>query len=332
MSDVMPYRSTVWSTMTDEMLDTYVAAWTKHLTPILEQYAPDLIHVHHLWLLASILRDIAPNIPIVNHCHATGLRQMKLCPDRAPAIRENLLRNDHFVVLHSEHAEALEHDLAIPAERIRVVGAGYREAVFHHRERTLMHRSPVYCYAGKYSAAKGLPWLLDAFNAVREVEPEAVLHIAGTGAGEEADALRERMTRAPGVILHGMLSPEDLAELMRTSSVFVLPSMYEGLPLVLVEAAACGCRLVSTRLPGVEALATQLGPILDTVTPPRLRDVDHPVEEDLPRFVDDLAEKLLGALDRTAPDDPSPHVEPFTWNAVFERIEAVWKDLTSPRP
>ena len=52
----------------------------------------------------------------------------------------------------------------------------------------------------------------------------------------------------PLVTMHGQLDQPALADLMRRCAVCVLPSFYEGVPLVLVEAAACGCRLVSTDL------------------------------------------------------------------------------------
>ena len=99
-----------------------------------------------------------------------------------------------------------------------------------------------------------------------------VADVAGSGAGEEADRLRTRMlAMAPTVVLHGQLSQAALAELMRTCAVFVLPSFYEGLGLVLVEALACGCRLVATALPGVqEQLAPLLGPALQKVAMPRM--------------------------------------------------------------
>ena len=47
---------------------------------------------------------------------------------------------------------------------------------------------------------------------------------------------------------------------MRRCAVCVLPSFYEGVPLVLVEAAACGCRIVATALPGV---IEQIAPYLN---------------------------------------------------------------------
>ena len=76
---------------------------------------------------------------------------------------------------------------------------------------------------------------------------------------------------APSVVQHGQLSQPELAEVARRSTVCVLPSFYEGLPLVLVEALACGCRLVATELPGiVEELAPRLGDALTMVELPSL--------------------------------------------------------------
>ena len=53
------------------------------------------------------------------------------------------------------------------------------------------------------------------------------------------------LSMAPAVTLHGQLNQPQLAVLMRRCGVCVLPSFYEGLPLVLIEAAACGCRIVA---------------------------------------------------------------------------------------
>ena len=135
----------------------------------------------------------------------------------------------------------------------------------------------------------------------------------------------------PELALHGQLDQARLARLLRTCAVCVLPSFYEGLPLVLVEALACGCRLVSTRLPGVEhELAPHLGDALMMVEPPRLVGVDTPDPAALPEFVGRLARTIHSALEAGPVDDPDRAVlEPFTWAAVFRRVEAVWKEATA---
>jgi glycosyltransferase involved in cell wall biosynthesis len=118
---------------------------------------------------------------------------------------------------------------------------------------------------------------------------------------------------------------------MRRSAVFVLPSFYEGLPLVLVEALACGCRLVSTALPGVVAeLAPRLTGHLELAPLPRLSGPDEPLEADLPAFTAGLADAVRRALvaARTGGAATAEDLEHFTWQAVFRRVERVWRELT----
>jgi glycosyltransferase involved in cell wall biosynthesis len=332
MSDVMPYRSTVFSTMDEGQRRAYRKAWTDHLGPLIESFAPDLIHSHHVWLMSALLKDLAPAVPVVTQCHATGLRQMQLCPKLARGVREGCARNERFLVLHEGHAAQLAEALGIEPESIRVVGAGYREDLFHARGREVSP-GPRLLYIGKYSAAKGLPWLLDSVERMTGGVPGLELHVAGSGAGGEAEALRERMeAMAPLAVLHGQIAQPELAELMRRCAVCVLPSFYEGVPLVLVEALAAGCRLVATALPGVlDPLARHLGPALRLVRVPPLEGVDTPRPEGLPAFVDELTGALRETLAEPPLGDPAETMagalEPFRWGTVFGRVEAVWREL-----
>jgi len=333
MSDVMPYPSTRFSELDEDRATTYRQAWAEHLRSILRASQPQLIHSHHLWLLSAMLKDLAPGIPVVTQCHATGFRQMELCPHLAQEVRTGCARNDSFLVLHEVDGQRLQGCLGVSPKKVHVVGAGYRDELFHARGRdSAAARSLL--YIGKYSAAKGLPWLLDAFEILAAARPGLRLHVAGSGAGAEAEALRARMVAmAPGVVLHGQLAQPALADLMRRAGVCVLPSFYEGLPLVLVEALACGCRLVATALPGIDReLAPRLGDGLEIVALPRLVSVDQPHPGDLPAFVDRLTAAIGSSLDAPALDDPATTMpealEPFTWRAVFAQVEEVWRSLT----
>jgi len=331
MSDVMPYRSSVWSAMTRDQLRAYREAWRRHLEAVIADFRPDLIHSHHVWLLSSLLKDLAPDTRIVTQCHSTGLRQMRLCPHLADEVRSGCSRNERFLVLHGAMVGELTEALGVDEERVAMVGAGYRDELFRFRDEPC--REPRLVYVGKYAAAKGLPWLLDAVELLSSRIPGLELHVAGTGAGEEADELRARMEQAaPRVVLHGQLAQEELAALMRRSAVCVLPSFFEGLPLVLVEALASGCRLVATALPGVvNDLAPQLGEALEVVPLPRLDGPDTPVADDLPAFVDNLSTAIERSLERPPLDANDAALRAalshFTWKAVYERVEVVWKQL-----
>jgi glycosyltransferase involved in cell wall biosynthesis len=339
MSDVMPYDSTRFSDMSASKVSAYRTAWKRHIAEMVADLRPDVIHAHHIWIVGSLLKDVAPEVPVVSHCHATGLRQMDLCPHLAEDVRCGCARNERFAVLHPGHADALEAALGVDRRRISVVGAGYREDLFHLRDTTPEERSgreDRLLYIGKYSASKGLPWLLEAFDHLRRARPGLHLHVAGSGSGAQAEELRSRMERmAPSVVLHGQIGQPELARLMRRCSVCILPSFYEGVPLVLVEALACGCRLVATDLPGVTSeIAPAVGDAIEVVPLPRLASVDVPRDEDLPRFVDDLTTAIERSLDKSPIDSPSSDgpasLAAFTWGAVFRRVEEIWRDLGGP--
>ena len=313
MSDVMPYPSSRFSALTSGQLGSYRTAWRNHVGTVLAQFGPDVIHSHHVWILSSIVKDLAPDTPVVTQSHATGFRQMTLCPHLADEVRQGCCRNERIAVLTEHHAARAKDVLGLPDDRIVVTGAGYRDNVFHTRGRR--PGTGHILYVGKYSRAKGLPWLLDAFE---RLGGDWTLHVAGAGAGEEADALRERMEARPRVVLHGQLAQPELADLMRQCELFVLPSFHEGLPLVVVEALACGCRALCSDLPAVAGL----GETIDRVPLPRIQGADEPVAADLPRFVDDLAR----CLENRAPLAPAA-LAPFAWKAVFARVETVWQNL-----
>ncbi len=333
MSDVMPYPSSTFSSLDETQLRRYRDAWTRHLRSVVASFRPHLIHTHHAWIVSSLLRDVASHVPVVTQSHATGLRQMRLCPHLADDVRSGLAHHDAFLALHAAHARDLAAALGVAPSRVTVVGAGYRDELFRFDDCALGREEAV-LFVGKISRSKGLPWLLDAIDRLTPLRPKLHLHVAGSGAGGEAQALTARL-RAMGagrVTVYGQLDQEALAHLMRRVRVLVLPSLFEGLPLVLIEGFASGCRVVVTDLDVVrDAFAPALGSWVRTVERPRLRGTDRPVEEDLPRFVEQLAREIDASLDEMVTSPPRGALASFTWSAVFRRIERVWTHLLAAR-
>lgn len=324
MSDVMPYPSTRWSDLNPVNLKTYRNAWRKHIDETLARERPDVIHVHHAWVLAALIREMVPDVPLVIHTHGTELRQRQICPELSEDITNSCQQADAWVVLHQKHAEAYRDAYIIPEERIHLVGAGFRNDVFTVTD---SNRDPLaVVYAGKLSEAKGLLPLLSSVESLAKRRQGLRLHIAGDGAGPEAVHIKEQMQAlSPLVTWHGRLDQQELAKLLRQCSVFVLPSYYEGLPLVLVEALASGCRLVASDLPGIRnALAPFLKDALELVSPPSFLSIDQPDPTTLAAYSGRLEEALDRALERGPTTGEGIALESFTWKAVFGRVENVW--------
>ena len=126
----------------------------------------------------------------------------------------------------------------------------------------------------------------------------------------------------------GKISQDDLVQAYRTSDVFVLPSFFEGLPLVTIEAMACGCRAVVTDLPGVRPwLETHIpGAPIDYVELPRMRGVDDPVQEDLPAFESRLADALERAAREGRPAEQFD-VSALSWESLVTRATRAFETL-----
>ena len=80
MSDVMPYRSTVYSEMTEAMFDAWINAFKRALIQAKERFNPDVIITHHLFVLTSLITDLFPGTRIIAISHGTDIRQIKQHP------------------------------------------------------------------------------------------------------------------------------------------------------------------------------------------------------------------------------------------------------------
>ena len=108
---------------------------------------------------------------------------------------------------------------------------------------------PVFCHVGRITPAKNPFGLIDIFEAVHKRCPEAVLLSVGDGElKEEFKAYIAKKQLKDSVRLLGVR--HDVPELLTCADVFLFPSIFEGLPISLVEAQASGIPcVISTAIP-----------------------------------------------------------------------------------
>jgi len=112
-------------------------------------------------------------------------------------------------------------------------------------------RGPVVLAVGRLAAQKGFGTLIEAAARWRDISPEPVLVIVGEGP-LEAELKEQAAALELTVEFAGLRT--DVPSLLATAAVFVLPSAWEGQPLVLQEAMRAGVPIVATRVGGTPAL------------------------------------------------------------------------------
>ena len=337
MSDVMPYPSRRFSDLSPPEVEAYEWGFADRLLDVVARFQPQVIHSHHLWLVTAVARQMLPHLPLVATCHGSDLRQFHFCPHLRPRVLAGCRELDGIMALSG----AQKHDIIrlydIPGDRIEVVGAGYNEAWFRPRPKPAP--DPVHLvYAGKLSRAKGVPWLLRALEGLRHLPWR--LDLIGGGSGRERDEILElAAVLEDRVQVWGPRSQEELARLMGQAHLVVLPSFFEGLPLVVLEALACGCRVVTTALPGVvEVLGGYDTEAILMVPRPRLLGQDTPHPEDEAGFVRDLAgaleRQILAARERPEVDRQAVAelLDYYSWSQVFARVEQVYLRVLGHEP
>lgn len=333
MSNVMPYKATRYCDLTPEMAEQFKAAFSQKLEEVLAVFTPDLVVCHHLYLAAAVMVHelqrhalenpaLAP-CKIVAICHSTDINQMRMHDLECSYIIEGMQMLDEALALHAPQALEISDMYGIGPDRIRVIGTGYDRSQFFPESGVRQEGARRLVYVGKIWRRKGVESLIRAIGMLPEEDaPSETVLVGGYSDQAEYDhafALAEAC-KYP-ISFAGVVSQQGLIDAYNRANVFVLPSFYEGLPLVILEAMGCGCNVVATDLPGIqEWICAHLpdAPIW-FVEPPRMQTTDDPDPAALPAFEQHLAQVLAEALSA-----PTPQVDttPLSWDAVCARILA----------
>jgi glycosyltransferase involved in cell wall biosynthesis len=224
---------------------------------ILRRERIDVIHTHNTSPfidggLAAVLAGTR------THVHTDHSR---LFPDkRRYVIAEHIM--SHFayrVVGVSDHTVAeLRRYERIPLSKLTTIPNGIdsqafareREGAAKRRELGISPTAPVIGVAVRLTEQKGLTYLLQAMPEILAAHPDTVLVIAGDGI--LAGSLREEAAARGVADSVRFIGPRrDIPELLGMFDVYALPSEWEGLPMIILEAMASGCPIVASDVGGL---------------------------------------------------------------------------------
>jgi glycosyltransferase involved in cell wall biosynthesis len=232
------------------------------LARLVRSWRPDVVHSHmvHANLMARALRLLAPVPVLVSTIHNIyeGGRL------RMAAYRWTNRLVDHMTIVSQAAFDRFVAERIVPPEILRVVPNGVdtgrfrglppgtREAV---RQSLGLGDEFVWLAVGRFEVAKDYPSMLRAFAEVRKQEPRAALVLVGRGSLQAETEALARELGVTGVRFAGVRG--DVPEVMSAADGYVMSSAWEGMPMVLLEAAAAGLPIVATRVGGNHEVVLQ---------------------------------------------------------------------------
>ena len=336
MSDVMPYKSSKFKELSPEQLKIYKNNFTEKLKLIKKQFSPDIIHSNHLWILSSLARRIFPDTPLIVSCHGTELRQKEFCPYISNDIENNLKKLDLIIALTEHQKQEIVNWLNINENKIVVLGGAYPDDIFYCKIKNFTENVYNICYAGKISYAKGVPYLILAFEKLKRYNNLHInLLLAGGYESEEGMKIKSSV-KNKNIKFLGNLNQVELAELFRNSNLFILPSFFEGLPLVVLEALACGCEVIVTEHQNIKNWFDEdflkLN-CLKFIPLPKLKNVDEINEKEINKFVENIKEQLEKSIENFIngyyPDIEkiTKYIKQHSYSNLFSRLLEIYKFL-----
>ena len=234
---------------------------------------PDLVHVHHPFLLGATGLNLARsmNLPVVFTYHTQYEKYAHYMPfsekmvgDVAMNVAWRFANCCDAVIAPSTDIRDTLLERGVRTE-IRVIPTGVDLQKSKGASATLLRKTlgipadaKVLLFVSRLAKEKNAAFLLDVFGRVAAARDDA--HLVMVGSGDEEAALREAAAaggNAARIHFTGTLSGKELASAFRGADLFVFASTTETQGMVVLEAMAGGLPVVAVDAPGVRDVVSE---------------------------------------------------------------------------
>ncbi len=208
----------------------------------LKDFAPDVVHAHTVRALPMLALGLIKAPRVLTH-HNTRL------PFSPKMFRMFDRLTDTYVAIGADVEAVLSQYVTKPIVRIpNAAGRSFAKSV----HRTAPQKPPHILSVGTISEQKNYALLIDTAKALQKTGPDnpsPIFQIAGGGA--DLEGLRSRVAAEDlSGIVEFLGERSDVPTLMASSDLYLNVSLYEGMPITLLEAMASGLPIVATDVPG----------------------------------------------------------------------------------
>src|SRR5699024_10057890 len=166
MSNVMPYDNTLYSDMDKEMFELWRSAFINALEQAKKEFHPGIIFTHHLWILASLVREVFPNTKIIGLCHNTDLRQSRMNPHIKNKYANGIHKLDYIFSASEEQKDEIVEIYGVDRNNLISIGGGFNQEIFYSpREKTYDNKIRL-VFCAKIDPSKGVYELIEVYKSL----------------------------------------------------------------------------------------------------------------------------------------------------------------------
>jgi glycosyltransferase involved in cell wall biosynthesis len=240
---------------------SYLKKWNNLLTDHKEY---KIIHAHHTSpAFIYLLLAKSKGIKTISHSHTAGGNSIKSTLKNISRYPLRLISDYLFACSkdaaywmygekHSKNATIINNSIDIKLFLYNKESRSYMRNNLNIEDRFVIG------HVGRFDNSKNHNFLIDIFQEIKKRKSNATLLLVGDG--QLKNQIKEKVNKldlSDSVIYTGVRS--DVPDLLQSMDVFVFPSLYEGLPLVLIEAQAAGLKcFTSADVVSDEARVTDL--------------------------------------------------------------------------
>jgi glycosyltransferase involved in cell wall biosynthesis len=182
-------------------------------------------------------------------------------------MRRCLVEADVVITISKATSEDIQDYYGIDGKKIRVTplacSTSFRVLESGALPRPVVTERPFILYVGHRMCYKNFDTLLEAYAGWKLRKELDLVVVGGTSLSTQEQQMLVKLGVADQVHSAGHLDDGTLAQFYNQAAAFVCPSLYEGFGIPLLEAMACGCPVVSSRIPACLEVAGDCGVYFD---------------------------------------------------------------------
>lgn len=249
--------------MTDEEVKAYVDVFDKAIKEEIASFDPDVIHVQHIWILASLACKY--DVPVVITAHGTDIIGHEKSDKFHKYTKDAVKKCAHIISISEDNRKLVLKNFSEAKGKLSLMKNGYDEKVFYQKNydkkevlkelKITKDYKKIVCFAGKLTHIKGVDLILEA--ACKYEQEDTATLIAGNGElFEELQKLKKKLG-LKNVYFLGNQNQGMLRKIYNISDVSLVPSRYEAFGLVAVEALACSTPVIASSVGGLPSIINE---------------------------------------------------------------------------